>query len=248
MKSRLSLLAAAALVTLCLPPFAQAAGKPEDELAAVIKTFYGKSFVTDWGVIVLRTGKPCREGERQAHAAFYAAQRIPILGRIEPPGTVEAGDLVWLDSRTVLAGRGHRTNAAGIELLRALLAPKGAEVISAPLPHGAGPAACLHLMSLVSLLDEHTALVDLPLLSVETVELLRARGFAFIEMHPTERETLACNVSSLGERRLLALEENTLTNERLRAAGFIVRTFPGRDLAINGGGGPTCLTRPLLRA
>jgi len=121
------------------------------------------------------------------------------------------------------------------------------QVLSAPLPYGPGPSACLHLMSLISLLDEHTALVDLPWLTVETVELLKSRGFKFIEIDPSERDTLACNVLALGNNRLLALEENRNTNARLRQAGFDVRTFPGSELCINGSGGPTCLTRPLLR-
>ena len=102
-------------------------------------------------------------------------------------------------------------------------------------------------MSLMSLLDEHTALVDLPWLAVETVELLKARGYRLIEIEYSERDTLACNVLSLGNKRLLALEENQKTNQNLRHAGFDVRTFPGSELCVNGGGGPTCLTRPLLR-
>jgi N-dimethylarginine dimethylaminohydrolase len=132
--------------------------------------------------------------------------------------------------------------------MRAILSPKGVEVISAPLPYGPGPSACLHLMSLISLLDEKTALVDLPWLAVETVELLRSRGFRFIEIDSSERETLACNVLALGNNRLLAIEENLKTNERLRQQGFDVRTFPGSEICINGSGGPTCLTRPILRA
>ena len=131
--------------------------------------------------------------------------------------------------------------------MRTLLAPKGIDVLSAPLPYGAGPSACLHLMSLISLLDEQTALVDLPWLAVETVELLKSRGFHFVEIDPSERETLACNVLALGGKRLLAIEENRNTNARLRHAGFDVRTFPGSEICINGSGGPTCLTRPLLR-
>ena len=131
--------------------------------------------------------------------------------------------------------------------MRGLLKPKGVEVLSAPLPHGQGPSACLHLMSLISLLDEKTVLVDLPWIAVETAELLKARGYRFIEIDYSERETLACNVLSLGDKRLLALEENAKTNLRLREAGFDVRTFSGSELCINGSGGPTCLTRPLLR-
>jgi len=102
-------------------------------------------------------------------------------------------------------------------------------------------------MSLISLLDERTALVDLPWLAVETVELLKARGYKSIEIDYPERDSLACNVLALGNKRLLALEENPQTNAKLLAAGFEVRTFPGSELGINGGGGPTCLTRPLLR-
>jgi N-dimethylarginine dimethylaminohydrolase len=131
--------------------------------------------------------------------------------------------------------------------MRALFGPHDVEVLSAPLPHGTGPSACLHLMSLLSLLDEKTVLVDLPWLAVETVELLQSRGYRFIEIEYSERDSLACNVLSLGNKCLLALEENQQTNEKLREAGFDVRTFPGSELCVNGGGGPTCLTRPLLR-
>ena len=102
-------------------------------------------------------------------------------------------------------------------------------------------------MSLISLLDEQTALVDLPWLAVETVELLQSRGFRFIEIDYSERGTLACNVLALGNNRLMAIEENQKTNVKLRQAGFDVRTFSGSEICINGSGGPTCLTRPLLR-
>ena len=155
--------------------------------------------------------------------------------------------MVWLDPKTLLIGRGYRTNAEGIRQMSALLAPRGVEVLSAPLPHGSGPDVCLHLMSLMSMLDPNTVLVDLSWLAVETVELLRSRGFKFIEIDESERDTLACNVLALGGRRVLAIEEDRKTNDRLRGAGFDVRTFPGAELCINGGGGPTCLTRPLLR-
>lgn len=205
------------------------------------------SLMTDHGAICFRMGKPERNEEPAAHAAKYRELGIPLLGEVTAPGMAEAGDIVWLDEKTLLVGRGYRTNEAGIAQLDAMLAPKGVGVLAAPLPHGGGPAVCLHLMSLMSLLDERTVLVDLEWLAVETVELLRARGFRFVEIEASERATLACNVLSLGGGRLLALEENAKTNARLRAAGFDVRTFPGSEVAINGGGGPTCLTRPILR-
>jgi N-dimethylarginine dimethylaminohydrolase len=195
----------------------------------------------------MRPGKANRVPEGKHHGSFCQILGIPMLAKITAPATTEAGDMVWLDAKTLLIGHGYRTNAQGIQQMRALLKFKGVEVLSAPLPHGRGPSACLHLMSLISLLDEQTALVDLPWLAVETVELLKTRRFQFVEIDYSERETLACNVLSLGEKRVLALEENAATNEKLRAAGFDVRTFHGSELCINGSGGPTCLTRPLLR-
>jgi N-dimethylarginine dimethylaminohydrolase len=205
------------------------------------------SLATDYGLVLMNPGKKNRVAEARAHSDFCGQQRIPVFGEIELPGTSESGDIVWLDSRTLLIGEGYRTNKAGIEQMRALLSPKSVEVLSAPLPYGPGPSACLHLMSLMSVLDEKTILVDLPWLAVETVELLKRRGFQFIEIEYSERDTLACNVLSLGKKRLIAIEENTKTNQRMRDAGFDVGTFPGSEICINGAGGPTCLTRPLLR-
>jgi N-dimethylarginine dimethylaminohydrolase len=205
------------------------------------------SFATDFGLIVMNPGKKSRIPEGKLHGSFCQTLGIPTFAEIKAPGTTEAGDILWLDSKTLLIGNGYRTNADGIAPMRALLAPKGISVLSAPLPYGTGPSACLHLMSLVSLLDEKIALVDLPWLAVETVELLKSRGFSFIEIEYSERDSIACNVLSLGSKRLLAIEENSKTNAKLTHAGFDVRTFPGAELCINGGGGPTCLTRPLLR-
>ena len=206
------------------------------------------SLATDFGLIVMHPGKSNRVAEGKYHGAFCQTLGIPTLAEIVAPGTTEAGDMVWLDGKTLLIGNGHRTNPEGIAQMRTLLAAKATEVLSAPLPYGTGPSACLHLMSLISLLDHDTVLADLPRLAVETVELLQSRGFRFIEIEYSERDSMACNVLSLGSRRLLAIEENFRTNEKLRSAGFDVRTFPGSELCINGGGGPTCLTRPLLRS
>jgi N-dimethylarginine dimethylaminohydrolase len=205
------------------------------------------SLATDYGLVLMNPGKRSRGTEAQTHVDFLGQLGVAVYGEISPPGTSESGDIVWLDSKTLLVGHGYRTNKAGIEQMRRLFAKKDIEVLSAPLPHGPGPSACLHLMSLLSMLDERTILVDLPWLAVETVELLQARGFQTIEIDYTERETLACNVLALGKNRLIALEENGKTNQRMRDAGFDVRTFLGSEICVNGGGGPTCLTRPLLR-
>jgi N-dimethylarginine dimethylaminohydrolase len=223
----------------CLPP--------SDALTLDAVYSHDASLPTNYGLILMNPGKPNRVPEARAQADYPRTNSSPIFGEVTAPGTSEAGDIVWLDHETLLVGHGYRTNKAGIDQLRALLAPKGVTVVSAPLPYGPGPSACLHLMSLMSMLDEETILVDLPWLAVETVELFRARNFRLIEIAYEERDSLACNVLSLGSKRLIALEENSKTNQRLREAGFEVKTFPGSELCLNGSGGPTCLTRPLAR-
>ena len=220
---------------------------PAAELTLDAVYTHDASLPSDFGLIVMHPGKSNRVPEGKWHRSSCETLGLSVLGEITAPGTAEAGDILWLDAKTLLVGNGYRTNAEGIGQLRGLVAPKGVEVISASLPYGHGPSACLHLMSLISLLDERTALVDLPWLAVETVEYLKARGYRFIEIDYSERDSLACNVLALGNNRLLAIAENAKTNAKLRAAGFDVRTFPGSELCINGGGGPTCLTRPLLR-
>ncbi len=220
---------------------------PAERLTLDSVFVHDASLITDWGAICLRMGKPARFAEPAAHRSWYEANGIPVLAQMESPGMAEGGDIVWLDTRTLLVGRGYRTNSEGIEQLRAILAPRGVAVNAVPLPHGPGPSGCLHLMSLISLLDDHTVLVDLPWLAVETVQLLRALRYRLVEIDPRERDTLACNVLSLGGNRLLALKENRRTNLRLRELGYEVKAFSGSEIGINGGGGPTCLTRPLLR-
>ena len=205
------------------------------------------SFPSPRGMILMRMGKESRRGEPAAHAQIYDAQRIPMIGAIEAPGLAEGGDLVWLDERTLLAGQGYRTNAAGIAQLREILAEDGVEVISVPLPFGDGPHCCLHLMSLLSVLDRQTMVADPRFLGVPTFRLLEERAFELIPIVEEERGTMAANVLALGEQTLLAIAANRRTNDRMREAGFEVLTYEGSEISQNGSGGPTCLTRPLVR-
>jgi len=221
---------------------------PEDDALTLDAVYaHDASFPTDHGMILMRPGKATRRGEPDAHARWFGAHDIPVLGRIEPPGLTEAGDMVWLDPETVLIGEGYRTNDDGIEQVRQLLAPFDVRVVTAPLPYGPGPDACLHLMSLISILDERAALVDLPWLSVSTVGELDRRGFHLVPIEASERDSLCCNVLALGAKKLLGIAENEKTNVRLENEGFEVSTYPGSEISLNGSGGPTCLTRPLLR-
>jgi N-dimethylarginine dimethylaminohydrolase len=204
------------------------------------------SVVCDTGVILCRMGKPARRGEPVACGAFYDALGLPVLGGILAPGTLEGGDVAWLDQRTIAVGRGYRTNDAGIEQLRALL-PDGIEVVVVPLPHWRGTSDVFHLMSFLSPIDEDLLLVYSPLLPVPFRELLLERGFALVDVPAEEFDSMGCNVLALGERRCLALTGNPRTRSRLEAAGVEVLVYEGDEISRKGCGGPTCLTRPLRR-
>jgi dimethylargininase len=204
--------------------------------------------MTNAGAVLFRTGKPARQGEGPAMADAFRAWDIPILGVVEAPGTAEGGDMVWLDRDTLAVGRSFRTNGAGIAAIRALLGPLGVTVLDLPLPYWSGPGDVLHLQSFISLLDKDLAVVYRRLLPVPLFEALEARGVRLVDIPEDEYQTQACNVLTLSPRRLVMLDRNPVTRRRLEAAGCQVRVVKGDEIAFKGSGGPTCLTRPILRA
>jgi dimethylargininase len=207
---------------------------------------YDPAIVADSGAILLRPGKDGRRGEPDAMAADLVEAGVPIAGRLHAPGLAEGGDTVWLDERTLLVGRGYRTNAAGIRTLAALL--PGVEVLEFDLPHYHGAGEVMHLMSLLSPLDVDLAVVYLPLMPVSLVELLQERGIELVEAPDEEFATMGPNVLALAPRVALALEGNDETRRRMERAGVDVQVYRGDHISRLGDGGPTCLTRPLLRA
>ena len=208
---------------------------------------YDPAIMTDAGAILCRMGKPLREDEVALMEATLTDLGIPIAGRIVAPGLVEGGDTFWLDERTLAVGQGYRTNAEGIRQLTAILAAQGVAVVVAHLPHWHGPGECLHLLSLISPLDRRLAVVHRPLLAVPFLEELAARGWELIDIPEGEFATQGTNVLALAPRRCLLLRDNAETARRLRAAGCDVTLYGGDEISHNRSGGPTCLTRPLLR-
>jgi dimethylargininase len=202
--------------------------------------------VTSAGAVLLRPGKKARLAEVDAIERDLRAAGIEILARLQEPATAEGGDMLWLGDSTLVVGRGYRTNDAGIDELRRALS--GVDVISVDLPHYHGRGEVMHLLSLISPVDEDLAVVYLPLMPVRLVELLEERGIAFVEVPENEFESMACNVLALGPRNALALDGNPETRRRLEAAGVEVLVYSGEELSRKGDGGPTCLTRPLQRA
>jgi dimethylargininase len=206
---------------------------------------YDPAIVADAGALLLRPGKEGRRGEPDAMAADLAEAGVPIAGRLEAPALAEGGDTIWLDERTLLVGRGYRTNDAGVEALRALL--PDVEVIVFDLPHWNGPGEVMHLMSFLSPLDADLAVAYPPLMPVRLVEILRERDIRLVEAPDEEFESMGPNVLALGPRVAVALAGNDETRRRMERAGVDVRVYEGEHISRPGDGGPTCLTRPLLR-
>lgn len=202
---------------------------------------------TDAGAVLCRMGKPLREREVDLAEETMSDLGIPITGRITEPGRVEGGDCLWLDANTLVVGRGYRTNLAGICQLSDILEEQDVEVVSFDLPYWNGPGECLHLLSLISMLDDDLAVVYRPLMAVAFVQLLEERGIETVEIPESEFVSQGCNVLALAPRRCLMLRENVETAGRLRAAGCEVSFYKGDEISHNRTGGPTCLTRPILR-
>ncbi len=208
------------------------------------------SLVTDHGAILLSMGKALRRPEPALHEATYRRLGVPILGRIEAPGTVEGGDCVWVDRETLAIGRGVRTNQEGIRQMTALLAPIGVTVLGFDLPFWQGEEACLHLMSVISPLAENVALVFSPLLPAPFQQLLKERGFQLVEGDAAEFQAsngLSLNVLPTSLREIIAVSGFARTKAAMEAAHCNVRSFEADALCIACEGGPTCLTRPVLR-
>ncbi len=204
------------------------------------------SIVTPGGMVLCHMGKPQRRGEPAAQADAFRRWNIPVAGTVEPPASIEGGDVLWLNERTVVVGRGYRTNDAGIAALRTFLGAD-IELVAVPLPHWRGPADVFHLMSIVSPVDQNLAVVYSPLVPVPFRERLIDLAYELVEVPDQEFESMGANVLALAPRRALMLDGNPETRRRLERAGAEVIVYSGREISLKGGGGPTCLTRPIRR-
>jgi len=203
--------------------------------------------MTNMGVILCEMGKADRQGEPSAAGDYLSDLGVPILGAIEGEGRLEGGDTIWLDERTLVVGQGYRTNLEGIHQLRELIKPMIDELIVVPLPHWQGPEDVLHLMSIISPVDENLAVVYSKLMPVPFREVLLNRDMRLVEVPDDEYETMGCNVLTVSPGKCIMIAGNLRTKQALEAEGVEVWEYAGEEISRKGAGGPTCLTRPLLR-
>lgn len=205
------------------------------------------AFVTDKGAILLHMGKLLRRGEEEAIGRRFESLGIPIFYKLDGDAIAEGGDLLWIDHDTLAVGQGFRTNGEGLRQLTLAMRALEVKVIPVPLPYFQGPDACLHLMSFISIIGEKIAVVYPSLMPIPFWQELRNRGFSFVEVADEEFPTMAANVLSLTPTSCVMLAGNPITKRRLEQVGFKVLTYVGNEISLKAEGGPTCLTRPILR-
>jgi N-dimethylarginine dimethylaminohydrolase len=198
------------------------------------------------GVILCNMGKPARKSEPAIHGRAFEQAGIPVIGKITGEGQVEGGDLIWLDEKTVAIGRTYRTNTEGIRQFKDIVGP-GVHVEVAAMPHYKGPSDVFHLMSVISPLDRDLQLVYSPLMPIPFREWLVRKGMQLVEVPDEEFAGMGCNVLTIAPREVVMVKGNPETKRRLEAAGCKVHVIDADAISVPGEGGPTCLTRPLMR-
>ncbi len=199
------------------------------------------------GIVLGRMGKAERRNETTAFEAFCHSKDIPVLGRIETPGLLEGGDMIWLDEKTLAVGLGYRTNEEGVRQLRKVVEGVVTEVVLVPLPHFRGPGDVLHLMSLISPVARKKAVVYQKLLPVPFIRTLNDLEYTLIDVSDDEYDKLGCNVLALSPTVAVMADGAPKTRAKLEREGIQVLTYPPKEISLKGQGGPTCLTRPLVR-
>ncbi|MBA3276755.1 MAG: arginine deiminase [Chloroflexia bacterium] len=222
--------------------------QPADEPGRLDSIFvYDASILTDEGAVLANPGKALRRGEVDRAREMYDELGVPVIGPLEDPAIIEGGDAFWINASTLAVGIGYRTNTAGIDLLQTYIRPFGIDVLPVALPHWRGPDECLHLLSLISPVADRTAVVYPSLISTPFMQILHGLEWTLIEVPEDEFTTQGTNVLALAPNKVLILKENVQTKSLLEAAGVEVLTYTGDEISHNRQGGPTCLTRPLLR-
>lgn len=202
---------------------------------------------TPKGAIILKSGKTLRQPEAEVYKDFLQEKEIPIVGELTGEAVADGGDFVWLDDRTLLIGRGYRTNDEAIRQIKEMVADQVEEVIVVQLPHDQGENECLHLMSIISIVDKDLAVVYSRLMPVFLRQMLIKRGFRLVEVPEDEYLRLGCNVLALAPRVCMMVSGNPFTKQQLIDAGATVYEYDGNEISYLGTGGPTCLTCPVER-
>lgn len=221
---------------------------PQDDQTGLDSIYVRDSvLITNRGAILCKMGKIERQLEPEATGKFLQELDIPIIGRISGDGKLEGGDVVWFNEQTLAVGQGYRTNIEGIRQLREITKDFVKELVVVPLPHWKGPDDVLHLMSFISPIDHNLVVIYSKLMPVPFREWLLERGLKLLEVPDSEFETMACNILAVAPKKCIMIAGNTCTKQLLENNSVEVFEYKGEEISRKGAGGPTCLTRPLIR-
>jgi len=221
---------------------------PEDEKTSLDSIYtHDPMFMTPNGAVIGNMGKKQREPETLMMKNYLDEIGIPIFGEIKNEGTLEGGDVIWVNDKTVAVGLTYRTNNEGVNQLRKILSSISVELICVDLPHWNGPVDVLHLMSLISPLKEDLFLIYEKLLPVGFLKLLNNLDIKTISIADEDYDTLGCNVLPLSTTKCLITKGNDRTTKIIEQNGIEVIEFQASEICYKGSGGPTCLTIPIYR-
>tara|TARA_B100000949_G_scaffold220535_1_gene220574 strand:- start:152 stop:1036 length:885 start_codon:yes stop_codon:yes gene_type:complete len=221
---------------------------PEDEKTSLDSIYtHDPMFMTPNGAVIGNMGKKQREPETSMMKNYLAEIGIPIFGEIVNEGTLEGGDVIWVNDNTAAVGLTYRTNNKGINQLRKILSSISVDLICVDLPHWNGPVDVLHLMSLISPLKEDLFLIYEKLLPIGFLKLLNNLDIKTISIADEDYDSLGCNVLPLSTTKCLITSGNDKTFKIIEENGIEVIEFQASEICYKGSGGPTCLTRPIYR-
>ena len=202
--------------------------------------------ISKQGLILCNMGRSSRTPEAIENFKTLSSKGYEIAGQIKAPGTLDGGDFIWSDNDHAAVGLGPRTNAEGINQLKKILGPEvNLHIVNLPDPDH--PDDVLHLMSIISPLDEDLALIYKPLMPETFISWLSNLGIKFVEVSDTEYNLMGCNILATSPRSIIMLEDLPKVRLELEHAGCKIRSYKGHEISRKGEGGPTCLTRPLKR-
>ena len=202
--------------------------------------------VSPKGLIICNMGRKSRTSEALACAEVYKSKGYKIAGKIEPPGTIEGGDFIWIDSNHAAVGLGPRTNKEGINQLKKILGDDvHLEIVELPEPNH--PEDVLHLMSIISPIDNDLSIIYRNFMPISFIKWLENLNMKFVEISDTEYDKMGCNVLACAPRSVIMLNDISSVKIKLENEGCTVKTYKGNEISRKGEGGPTCLIRPLMR-
>jgi dimethylargininase len=172
------------------------------------------ALVLDECAVMLNPGASSRRPEVASVEKTLAPYRE--IFRIQPPGTVDGGDILHVD-RTIYVGLSSRSTEDAIEQIKAVLEPRGYQV------RGVNVAGCLHLKSAVTHVSEDTLLINPEWVSKEAFP-----GMRFIEVDPSE--PYAAN-AVLVDDAIIYPSSFPKTQAKLQAAGIRIVIVDASELA-----------------